>query len=150
MATEQKTIEKITKELLENIGLEGTVSVSVSDDGPFLVDISGEDLGILIGYHGETINSFQLILSMMVHKKLDKWVKILVDTGNYRKDRESRLKEVAEKAAQKARFLQKAVELKPMSSYERMIVHSTISSLEGVKSESVGEGKERYVVVSPV
>ncbi|MBU1016675.1 MAG: R3H domain-containing nucleic acid-binding protein [Patescibacteria group bacterium] len=148
MDTEQKTIEKIAKELLKNMGLKGKVSVT-DDKGHFLVNIEGENLGILIGYHGETLNAFQLILGMGVYRKLDKWVKILVDVGNYRKEREEKLAEIAGTSAQKARFLQKNVELRPMSPYERMLVHSAVSKIEGVKSESVGEGRERHIVISP-
>jgi len=148
MDTEQKIIEKITKELLKNLGLESKVSVSNSEDR-FEINIEGEDRGILIGYHGETLNAFQLILGMSVYRKLGKWVRILVDVGNYRQEREVKLREVADRSAQKARFLQKSVELHPMSPYERMIIHSTISAIPGVKSESAGEGRDRHVVISP-
>jgi len=148
MDTEQKFIEKIAEELLKDMGLDGKVVVTDSE-GKFSVNIKGEDLGILIGYHGETLNAFQLILSMIVYRKTDKWVKILVDIGDYRQEREGKLREIAESSAQKARFLQKSVELKPMNPYERMIIHSAVSTIEGVKSESAGEGKDRHVIISP-
>ncbi|OJI09229.1 hypothetical protein COT69_01080 [candidate division WWE3 bacterium CG09_land_8_20_14_0_10_39_24] len=148
MDTEQKTIEKLTKGLLKKMELEGAVSVSDSED-QFFVEITGKDLGILIGYHGETLNAFQLILNMSVYRKLGKWIRILVDVGDYRKERGVALRKIADSAAQKARFLQKNVELNPMTPYERMLIHTAVSEMEGVKSESVGDSRNRRVVISP-
>jgi len=148
MDTEQKTIEKLTKGLLKKMELEGAVSVSDSED-QFFVEITGKDLGILIGYHGETLNAFQLILNMSVYRKLGKWIRILVDVGDYRKERGVALRKIADSAAQKARFLQKNVELNPMAPYERMLIHTAVSEMEGVKSESVWDSRNRRVVISP-
>ncbi len=149
MDNEQKTIEKIAKELLGNLEIEAKAKISKNEDSSYSVKIEGDGLGILIGYHGETLNAFQLILSLIAYKKLEKWVHILVDVGDYRSERSKKLEEIATAAAQKARFLQKKIELYPMSSYERMVVHSAVSKVGGVKSESEGEGYTRHVVISP-
>lgn len=149
MDNEQKTVAKIAKEIIKNLEVEAKIKISKNEGGAYLVEIQGENLGILIGYHGETLNALQLILSLIVYRKLEKWVHILVDVENYRSERSKKLEEIATSAAQKARFLQKKIELSPMSSYERMVVHSAVSKIDGAKSESEGEGYNRHVVISP-
>ncbi len=144
-----KIVEEVVKEVLEKIGIAAGIAAAEDEDGSFKVDISGEDLGALIGYHGETLSSLQLFLNLLVHRKIGEWRRVLVDIGGYRKEREQKLFDLAHRTADRARFLQTPVTLAPMPSFERRLVHLALANEEGVKTESVGEGWERRVIVKP-
>lgn len=144
-----KKIEELAKTLLEKLDVAAEIKVSSDEEGAILVDFEGEDLGILIGYHGEQLLAIQLFLELALYKELGEWTRVSVDVGGYREEKVVRLEEMAMRAVEKARFLQKPVPLSPMSSYERRIVHTKVSQIEGVLSESEGEGWERHVVVKP-
>ena len=115
----------------------------------FKVNISTEESGLLIGHHGETINSFQLILGVILYKKLGEWVRILVDIGDYRKMREESIKEMVNRIIAEVEQSGRAVELPYLSPLERRIVHMMLSSNEKVMSESAGEGRDRRVMIKP-
>ena len=125
------------------------VAVAEGEEESFQIDINGEDLGALIGYHGETLSSLQLFLNLLVHRKIGEWRRVLVDIGGYRKEREQKLFDLARRTADKVRFLQTPVTLTPMPSFERRLVHMALGEEEGVETESKGEGWERRVVVKP-
>jgi len=142
-------IKKTTEELLTEVGFsakvealdaEGSVSVSV--------DV-GEENAMLIGFHGETLNSLQTVISLLLYKKLGVYTPLVLDVGGYRQERAEKIKQMAVNAADRARFLAKPIELSPMSPMERRLVHMFVAELPGVKSESLGEGRDRRVVVSP-
>lgn len=151
MGEEDKTkiIEGLTQETLEKIGVAAGVVVAENEDKSFKIDISGEDLGALIGFHGEGVSSLQLFLNLVAHKKIGEWRRVLVDIGGYRKEREQKLYELAQRAADRVRFLQTPVTLSPMPAFERRLVHLALGEEEGVETESIGEGWERRVVVKP-
>lgn len=144
-----KIVKEVVEELLGKLGLTAEVSVSEGEEESFNIDISGEGLGALIGYRGETLSSLQLFLNLLVHKKIGEWRRILVDIGGYRKEREQKLYELAQRTADKVRFLQAPVTLTPMPAFERRLVHLALGEEAGVKTESEGEGWERRVVVKP-
>ena len=122
----------------------------VEEEDSFRVNISCEDdSGMLIGYHGQSLDAFQKLLSLFCYKSTGEWQHILVDVEGYRAEREDTLKELAENAANRARFLGESVALSPMNSYERRIVHTAVGELEGVRTESTGEGRDRRVVIYP-
>jgi len=107
------------------------------------------DLPLLIGYHGQTLNALQVILGLLTFKKFEKFHHILVEAGSYRKEREEEIKRRALEAADKARFLLKEVSFPSMPPFERRIIHLTLGEESGVNTESRGEGRERHVVVIP-
>ena len=145
-----KTIEKKTKDLIDKLGVLAEVSVSKTEEKSYRIDLDGEDLGILIGYHGGTLSALQAILGLMVYKNLGEWVRVLVNVGDYREMREEKLTELAHRAADKVRFLQSPITLPPMSSFERRLVHTALAERgDEIVTESVGEGSERRVVVKP-
>jgi len=148
-----KIVTKAVKDLLEKMGVAAEVAVTKEQtedqEEGFDVDITGDDLGALIGYHGETLSSLQLFLNVSIGRKLGQWQRILVDIGGYREERGEKLKQVARRAADRARFLQNPVTLNPMPSFERRLVHMALSKDDAVKTESTGEGWERRVVVKP-
>ena len=151
-----KIIRHAVQELLGKLGLvtDVTVVTAVADvegeEENFKVDINGEDLGALIGYHGETLSSLQLFLNLLVHHKIGEWRRVLVDIGGYRKEREQTLFGLARRTADRVRFLQTPVTLTPMQAFERRLVHMALGEEEGVETVSEGEGWERRVVVKPV
>ena len=140
--------KKTTEELLENIGVEAEVTAEDAD-GVLRVNIDSEESGLLIGYHGETLQSLQLLIRMMVNQGKDDWQQIIVDIGDYREQREEALSRMVSRAAQRARELGEDQELPMMSAYERRLVHMAISEEDDVVSESYGTGRDRRVVVKP-
>lgn len=145
-----KATKEITEELLKLLLLEAKVEVSEDQENKAInVAIDTEEPGILIGYHGETLSSLQLMLGIMVSKKINEWVRVVVNVGDYREKREEVLKRMALSAAQKAKFSQEPVTLPPLSGNERRIIHLALTDNPDVITESEGEGEERRVVVKP-
>jgi len=146
--------EKIS-EILENIlgllGLEGSFEVEEKEEGVF-VSIETEDPGILIGRGGETLQALQLILNLSLLRQSAEGTerkRVIVDVSNWRKSKEEELAHKARGWAEKVLETKEAMDLEPMPSWQRRIVHITIEQTPGVKSESVGEGIDRHLVISP-
>ena len=144
-----KIVEELTNEVLQKIGVSAKISVLADEDKCFKIDISGDDLGALIGFHGEGLSGLQLFLNLAVHKKIGEWRRVLVDVGGYRREREQNIYELAQRTADRVRFLQTPVTLNPMPSFERRLVHLAFSGDDTIETESVGEGWERRVVIKP-
>lgn len=142
-------VKQITEELLSKLEITGTVSVDLDETGAYRVHIETEETGLLIGFHGKTLESFQIILSIMVSKKLDAWVKVYVNVGDYREKREEALMYMAQRAADRAIASGRPVELTRLTASERRVIHLTLSGDERVATESVGEGESRILVVKP-
>ena len=147
----KEPIEKTTKEFLEKIGFADIKIKVTKKEGLYKISLqtNEEEQGALIGYHGETISALQLLLSIIIYKKEGKWTKILVDVGDYRKQRQEQLKELALKAAQRVKFSGRPVSLSGLSSFERRAVHMVLKDDPAVESFSEGEGKWRMLVVTP-
>lgn len=149
----REILEKFAAELLEGMGVVCDLEVEAVEEGgeeTFRVLVSSEeDSSVLIGYHGENLGALQRILSLFCYQSLGKWLKILVDVGGYREEQRGRLESLAESVAERVRFLQDPVTLPPMNSYERRLVHSAVAEIQGVWTESIGEGRGRRVVVRP-
>lgn len=144
-----EVVENITQKLLESLDVAAQVSVSADDEEGLQVALSGGDLGILIGYHGETLSSLQLVLNLMLYRRLGEWQPVFLDAGGYRKERQAKIGGMARRTADRVRFLQTPVTLPPMPAFERRLVHVALAGESGVTTESVGEGGERMVVVKP-
>lgn len=117
------------------------------DDGVLNVNIQGEDMGILIGRRGQTLDSIQYLTSLVVNRESDEYIRVVVDTENYRKKRESTLKDLAEKLAYKVLKSRRKLQLEPMNPYERRIIHSTLQKNKQVITYSEGEEPYRRVVI---
>lgn len=142
----KETVEK----LLELLGIQAEVGVSEDKENALImVQIETADPGVLIGYHGQTLNAFQLISGIMVSKKLEEWVHLVVNVGDYRQKREEVLKKMALSAAQKAHFSGELVVLTELSPAERRIVHIVLGDHPDVETYSEGEGQERRLVIKP-
>jgi len=144
-----KLVEKLTKELIKQLGVKAKAEISEDKEGMLHVQLETDDPGILIGYHGETLASFQLILGMMVYRKTDEWVRILVNVGDYRERRKESLERMALSAAQKVKFSDEEYALPSMTPAERRIIHLTLADDPEITTESEGEGHNRRVVIKP-
>ncbi len=142
----KETLEKIlgyigTKPNIEVKKLEG------SEEDAFEIKIEGEDLNFLIGYHGKALEALQTMLGLILFKKTGKWTRTTVDINEYRDRRTEKLQELAKKFIDKARFFKDAVELPPMAAWERRQIHVFVSEYSDIESESVGEGRDRRIVL---
>lgn len=144
-----KEIQKLTQDLLTLMGLKAEIEV-VDNEDFIAVNIEGDDLGLLIGYRGENVESFQLILGLLINRKLsfENWRPILVDVGGWRKQREESLKSLVEKEIQNMAPDQESVDLPPMSPTQRRSIHLIVEDREGFSSSSAGEGSGRHVVIT--
>ena len=142
-------VRELTEELLSKLEIAGSVSVDVDETAAYRVHIDTEETGLLIGFHGKTLESFQIILSILVSKKFEEWVKVYVNVGDYREKREEALMYMAQRAAERALASGRPVELTHLSAAERRVIHLTLSGDDRVATESIGEGDSRVLVVKP-
>lgn len=138
--------------LIKNMGLSLEATLSDKEDGGKLISIEGEGSGLLIGHHGETLDSIQYLANLAANKKhfgeeKEDYVKITVDVENYRSKREDTLRALARRMASKVQKYKKSVTLEPMNPYERRIIHSEIQTIEGVTTTSVGQDTNRKIVI---
>lgn len=152
---ERETAVEIISTLLEKMRVPAGVSGYLTEPDDLtgrqvnIIDISGDDLGMLIGPRGETLDSLQFLSRLMVAHKLHRRANFVVDVEGFRQRREQALTRLAERMAEKARQRGEAVTLEPMSAYERRIIHMTLRDAEDVYTESTGEGKQRRVRIIP-
>jgi len=144
-----QTVQHIAEDLLGKLEIVGSVTVTTDETGAFRVGIETEETGLLIGHHGKTLESLQLILGILVSKSLGRWVKAYVNVGDYREKREETLMHMAQRAADRALALGRPVELARLTPSERRIIHLTLSGDERIETESVGEGDDRTLLVKP-
>jgi spoIIIJ-associated protein len=147
----KKIIQKTTEEVLEKLGLAAKIKLEEKEEEIWVIleAEEAEKSGLLIGYHGETLNSFQHLLKVIVHQETDQWPPLVIETAGYRRNREKVLEGMAQAAAQRVILSGKSFRLPPLPSYERRIIHLALAGEEGIISESEGEGRERRVVVRP-
>ena len=141
-------------QLVKDMGLDVTVEmkeVEGSDKDCKLIDISGEGAGVLIGHHGDTLDSLQYLANLAANKRVNgvkpDYVKITVDAENYRAKREETLRTLARRMADKVLKQKRSVMLEPMNPYERRIIHSEIQTIEGVSTNSIGSENNRKIVI---
>ncbi len=142
----QQLITTLAQDLLQKLNIEATVVVS-EKDGAMWVAVETEDRGVLIGYHGRSLEAFQIILGQLVFKKLGTWVRIVVSVGDYRERREEQLKEMAKSAIERVLATGEAVVLSYLTPAERRLIHLELQENPQVTSESEGIGRERKLVV---
>ncbi|ABR50864.1 single-stranded nucleic acid binding R3H domain protein [Alkaliphilus metalliredigens QYMF] len=112
------------------------------------ITLEGPNMGVVIGRRGQTLDAVQYLVSLVVNKGEDKYVKVILDTENYRQKREETLVRLANKMARKAKKIGKTVALEPMNPYERRVIHSTLQGSPFVQTYSEGEEPYRKVVIS--
>ena len=137
------------KTTLKNMNIEADVVVSDTELGK-KIDIIGEDAGVLIGHHGETLDSFQHLANLAANRtenKKNSIPKISVDIESYRAKREDTLRTLARRMAHRVIKYKRSVMLEPMNPYERRIIHSELQSFAGVSTNSIGSESNRKVVI---
>ena len=112
------------------------------------IDLSGDDMGVLIGKRGQTLDSLQYLVSLVVNKDVDDYIRVKVDTENYRERRKETLENLAKNIAYKVKRTRRPVSLEPMNPYERRIIHSALQNDKYVTTHSEGEEPYRKVVVT--
>ena len=143
-------VKSTAEELIQDLGIEAKVMVEeMTDNEGTLVKIESEDANLLIGYHAEVLNSIQLILGLMVQKKLGEWQKVIINVGDYRERREEQLHNLALTLAQKAKFSGEVQMIANLSPAERRVVHIALSENTDVFTESEGEGRDRHLLIKP-
>ena len=143
-----KIIQDTTEELLKLLEVEGDFEFSITDEAIDL-NLTTEDSGIVIGYHGDTLESLQLILSLCLAKRLGEFKRVSIEVGEYKKKREEWLRNLAAETRDRVVSENKEVYLSDLKSWERRVVHLILQDDQEVVSESVGEGKDRVLVVKP-
>ena len=140
------TAEEFVSGLLRAMGLEAEVGVQIEDDTA-IVNVTGAELGALIGRRGQTLDALQEITRTAVQRRVKARARVLVDVEGYRARRRESLAEYARAMAERAKRRGTEIELEPMSAYERKIVHDAVAQVEGATSFSEGEEPNRKVIV---
>ena len=149
----KNSVEDNVKEFLNNVfeAMKMVVVVNVKydeEDQTVDVDLSGDDMGVLIGKRGQTLDSLQYLVSLVVNKESEEYIRVKVDTENYRERRKETLENLAKNIAYKVKRTKRPVSLEPMNPYERRIIHSALQNDRYVTTHSEGEEPFRRVVVS--
>lgn len=134
--------------LLEHMGIQAQIDITPRDNGGVNVNLSGSNMGAVIGRRGETLDAIQHLTNYAVNRGSDKHMHISVDAESYRAKREESLVRLAEKMAAKAIKYKRSMALEPMNSYERHVIHTALQDYEGVTTSSTGTEPNRRVVVS--
>lgn len=139
--------KKFLTEVLQSMSMNAEIEIK-DENNEIRIDLIGPNMGLLIGYRGETLDSLQYLVSLVVNKSHDEeYKRVILDTENYRAKREETLKRLASKIAYKVRVSGRVLKLEPMNPYERRIIHSTLQNDSYVYTFSEGEEPYRRVVV---
>jgi spoIIIJ-associated protein len=155
LAAEREAAVAILTELLDKMRVEAEVTANVSEPDDVtgqrinVIDITGDDLSVLIGPRGETLDALQFLSRLMVAHQLQQRAYFVIDVEGYRERRQQALTRLAERMADKAKERNQPVSLEPMSSYERRVIHMALRDSPDVYTESTGEGKYRKVRIFP-
>lgn len=144
----KSAVEGFLADTLKAMGMEVELTSVIEEDGSLTVDMKGENMGILIGKRGQTLDSLQYLANRVANKHQDGYVRVKLDTENYRARREETLKHLAKNIAHKVKRNRRPVALEPMNPYERRIIHSALQSDPYVTTHSEGEEPYRKVVVT--
>ena len=156
----EESVEQIARETLHELLIKMKVGASVTirpeeempqdeDAPPFILDISGDDLGVLIGRRGQTLQSLQYITRLIVSQEVQHWVNLVVDVDGYKVRRSKTLKTLATKIAERVARTKQPVALEPMPPNERRAVHIALRDHPAVTTQSVGKGDRRKVTIIP-
>ena len=142
-----KAAVEYLQEVIAKMGVENVTFSAVQKGEATIIRLDGEKLGALIGRRGETMESLSYLASLVANRLEGDYIKLGLDVAGYRDKRESDLTALAQRIGAKVRKTGRSFAMEPMNPYERRIIHSAISKMEGVRSESKGEGRDRRVVI---
>ena len=148
------TLEDIVKDFLKDVfaamNVEVVVNIDYNEEEKLMnIDLTGDDMGMLIGKRGQTLDSLQYLVSLVANKDTEDYVRVKVDTENYRERRKATLENLAKNMAHKVKRIRKSVSLEPMNPYERRIIHAALQDDKYVTTHSEGDEPYRRVVITP-
>ena len=143
-----KACETFLYDVLKAMDMEVTISSKVDEEGALSIDMQGENMGILIGKRGQTLDSLQYLTNRIANKSQDGYVRVKLDTEDYRRRRKETLEHLAKNIAFKVKRSRRTVSLEPMNPYERRIIHSALQADKNVSTHSEGDEPYRRVVVT--
>jgi len=146
-------VQSKAKEFLDQVFAAMEIKVEIetsydSEEGELSVTMSGDDMGILIGKRGQTLDSLQYLVSLVVNRETEGYLRVKLDTENYRERRKETLETLAKNISYKVKRTKRSVSLEPMNPYERRIIHSALQNDKSIVTRSEGEDPFRHVVVS--
>jgi spoIIIJ-associated protein len=141
--------ELFLQKVIQQMGVTAVTIEKQQHDKQVTFMITGKQVGLLIGKHGQTLNSLQLLTQLVANRYAEEYISIIVDAENYRERREKTLMQLAEKLAEKVMKTGREIKLEPLPAHERKIIHTALANHKKVVTYSVGVEPHRYVVVSP-
>lgn len=141
--------QKFLRDVLDNMDIKAEIKIS-KEANHMYINLIGPKMGMIIGRRGQTLDALQYLVSLVVNKNADRedYVKVILDTEDYRRKREETLERLAERMASKVLKLGRRVELEPMNPYERRIIHASLQDYPGITTYSEGEEPFRKVIIS--
>ncbi len=145
---DEKAVEFLTS-VFDAMGIVVNIDTKLNEEEKELeINLSGDEMGILIGKRGQTLDSLQYLVSLVVNKETENYLRVKLDTENYRERRKETLETLAKNIAYKVKRTRRSVSLEPMNPYERRIIHSTLQNDKYVFTRSEGEEPFRHVVIA--
>ncbi len=149
-ATLVDNVKIFLNEVFAAMNIEVVVNVEYDEkERNMNIDLAGEDMGMLIGKRGQTLDSLQYLVSLVVNKETEEYIRVKVDTENYRERRKATLENLAKNMAHKVKRIRRSVSLEPMNPYERRIIHAALQDDKYVTTHSEGDEPYRRVVITP-
>ncbi len=149
-ATLEDNVKAFLNDVFTAMNIEVVVSIDYNEaDRTMNIDLAGEDMGMLIGKRGQTLDSLQYLVSLVTNKDTEDYIRVKVDTENYRERRKATLENLAKNMAHKVKRIRRSVSLEPMNPYERRIIHSALQDDKYVTTHSEGDEPYRRVVITP-
>lgn len=151
-AKKKDSIEDVAKDFLDKVfgamNIIVSIDIKVSEsDRTMDINLAGDEMGLLIGKRGQTIDSLQYLVSLVVNKESKEYLRVKIDTENYRERRKATLEELAKNIAYKVKRTKRSVSLEPMNPYERRIIHSALQNDRYVTTKSDGQEPYRHIIV---
>ena len=144
-----KNAESFLEKLFTQMNIECTIKSSIVNNNRISIGLEGKNMGIIIGKRGETLDAIQYLVNIVANKERKEYIKIMLDTENYRERREETLRKLAFKLSKKVQKTRKPIILEPMNPYDRRIIHSALQDSKYVKTHSEGKEPFRKVVIAP-
>lgn len=145
----EESVREFLNRVFEAMELEVEILINFDEENGFMdVEFKGEEMGVLIGKRGQTLDSLQYLTNLAVNKQTDHYVKVKLDTEDYRKRRKETLENLAKNISYKVKRTKRPVALEPMNPYERRVIHSALQNDRFVSTHSEGEEPYRHVVVT--
>lgn len=140
-------VKTFAQELFEKLGFDVDLTAKEGEENTIAMSVDGDNLGAIIGHHGDTLNSLQYILSLVATQKAGEFTRVQLDAGDWRKNREEQLERMAKQAIERVEETGDAYEFPPMTPAERRLIHIYISEHSTLITQSTGEGSSRRLVV---